>query len=216
MIACNQHRDFVYVVGLSQGDLANINGHLAATGLTTQYFDTPEAFLASCDASSHGCIVMPLELAQAIGQAFQARLDDLQISMPVILLTRCEEATYAVQARLLEVIAFSAYPDAEHELCHWVQQAINNERLRCQQATMRQQLIKRASLLTQREQQVMDLVVHGKLNKQIAAELGLSPKTIEVHRAHVMEKMQAESLADLVRMAVILEAEEAMAASTAN
>lgn len=216
MIACTDHRDHVYVIGLSQDDLANFNGQLATAGLKTRYFDTAQAFLAACDASTHGCIVMRLGLAESLGQAFVAQLDERRINMPVILLTQCGDATYAVQARLPEVIAFSEYPEVAQELCNWVQQAISNERLRCRQASMRQTLLERASLLTPREQQVMDLVVHGKLNKQIAAELSLSPKTIEVHRAHVMEKMQADSLADLVRMAVILETEALLAPVTVN
>ena len=126
-------------------------------------------------------------------------------TLPVILISGHADVATAVRGMKQGAIDVIEKPFSEHDLLKRIQEAMRLGRHRTMKRRDAEQLSERFATLTDREREVMEAVVRGKLNKQIAHELDLSPKTIEVHRAHVMEKMAADSLADLVRMAVTLE-----------
>ena len=126
--------------------------------------------------------------------------------MPTIVVTGHAEVPMAVRAVKAGAIDFIEKPFSDQLLLDRVRQGIEMDRQERDGRARRAEILRRMSLLTQREREVLDLVVVGKANKEIAAALHLSPKTVEVHRAHVMEKMQASSVAELVRLSLVAQA----------
>ncbi|MBK8976637.1 MAG: response regulator transcription factor [Planctomycetes bacterium] len=165
-----------------------------------QTFTSARAFLSVVHDNVPGCLVLDYKLPDLNGLQILQQLQEREIELPVIFISGKAEVSTAVQAFKLGSMDFLEKPFDIQELHDTVKRAVARD------ATLRETRAKRTAIgdriasLTPRESQVMELVVAGRANKTIAAELGVSPKTIEVHRANVMQKMQAGSLAELVQM----------------
>ncbi|XAL98668.1 response regulator [Phycisphaeraceae bacterium D3-23] len=199
----------VYVVDDDAAVRDSLQWLLESVGMSVKSFASANALLAEADESCRGCLVVDLRLPGLSGLDLMDQLNGKGIHLPTIMITGHGDVTAAVRAMKAGAIDFIEKPFNDEILLDRVRAALAMDVEQFASVEYLREIAARAQRLTPREVQVMALVVQGKLNKQIATELGLSHKTIEVHRAHVMEKMQAGSLAELVRMSVALEREKA-------
>jgi FixJ family two-component response regulator len=172
-----------------------------SVGLEVQTFESAPAFLQSQRPDAPGCIVLDVRLPGASGLEFQRMLRDSSIQLPVIFISGHGDISMTVRAIKSGAIEFLTKPLREQDLLDAVETGIGRDRARRLQARFVAGLQERFELLTSREREVLTYVVSGRPAKQIAALLGLSVKTVKVHRSRVTRKMQAKSLVDLVRMA---------------
>jgi FixJ family two-component response regulator len=173
---------------------------MRSIGLRSEAYATANDFLERFDNRNAGCLVLDIRMPGLSGLELQQRLLELGVSIPIIFITGHADVPMAVEAMQKGAFAFIQKPFRDQELLGSISEAmISGGRERRKRET-RSVVEARVQTLTPREREVMDLVVAGKPNKVIAFELGVSQRTVEVHRARVMEKMQARSLADLVRM----------------
>jgi RNA polymerase sigma factor (sigma-70 family) len=195
--------DETQTVFIVDDDLAIRHGMtllMRSVGLKSEVFATANDFLERFDSCSAGCLVLDIRMPGLSGLELQQRLLELEVSIPIIFITGHADVPMAVEAMQKGAFAFIQKPFRDQELLESISEAvISGNRERRKQET-RSAVKARLQTLTRREREVMDLVVAGKPNKVIAFELGVSQRTVEVHRARVMEKMQARSLAGLVRM----------------
>jgi len=201
-----QHPPTVYVVDDDKAVRDSLRWLIESVGLPVEAFDSAKAFLQRCEASEvRGCLVVDVRLPGVSGLDLQDRLREKGLYLPTIVITGHGDVPVAVRAMKAGALDFIEKPFSDQTLLDRIREAMDRDEHIHELSLKREELAMRYERLTGREREVLDLVVTGQLNKQIAATLGLSHKTIEVHRAHVMEKMEADSLADLVRMAVVLE-----------
>jgi len=173
---------------------------LESTGLATATFDSAEAFVNACTPDQAGCLVLDIRLPGMSGVALQEQLDQLDIKLPVIVITGFADVDTAVRVLKRGAFDFFEKPLADDLLLERVRQAIAFDQHRRSIRAERDNLAARLARLTTRERAVFDQVVQGKANKVVAIEFGISEKTVEAHRARVMHKLGASSLAELVRM----------------
>jgi two-component system response regulator FixJ len=175
---------------------------IESTGLHVETFADAATFLARIRPDVPGCLVLDVRMPGMSGLDLQAELGRRGIGLPTIVVTGHAEVSMAVRAVKAGALDFIEKPFSDQLLLDRVRQGIDFDRQQRDGREQRAEILRRMSLLTQREREVLDLVVAGRANKEIAAALRLSPKTVEVHRAHVMDKMQASSVAELVRLAL--------------
>jgi FixJ family two-component response regulator len=174
---------------------------LGTVGLKTQAFKTAQELLGTKRPDTPSCLVLDVRLPGLSGLDLQRELANADPPIPIVFITAHGDIPMTVQAMKAGAVEFLTKPFRDQQLLEAVQQAIDRDRAARRQRAGLAELRRRYESLTQRERQVMTLVVTGSLNKQIAAELGTSEATVKAHRAQLMRKMEAESVAQLVRIA---------------
>ena len=174
---------------------------IRSAGWKAETFASAQEFLARPLADAPSCLVLDLQLPGLSGLHLQQRMAELGLDIPIVFLTGHGNIPASVQAMKAGAIEFLTKPVDEQNLLKAIQEAIERDRRTRQQQAEMHDLRRRYESLTAREQEVMQRVISGVLNKQIAGELNITEDTVKFHRGHVMRKMCADSLADLVRMA---------------
>ncbi len=178
---------------------ASLRFLLESVDLVSEGFDSAEAFLAALDPGRPGCLILDVRLPGMSGVVLQQRLRDRGCRLPVIVTTGFADVGTAVDMLKRGAFDFFEKPFADELLLDRVQQALSFDDSRRHASAQREAVAARIACLTAREHEVFQEVVHGKANKVVALEFGISEKTVEVHRARVMQKLGANSLAELVR-----------------
>jgi FixJ family two-component response regulator len=195
-----------YVIDDDAGLRDGISNLLRSVDIPSQTFGSTKEFLRSKRADIPGCLILDVRLPGMSGLEFQTELKKLGVDLPVVFITAHADVPMGVQAMKAGAVEFLCKPFREQELLDAVRTAINKDAEQRSKLSSLAAIRNRHDTLTPREQEVMALVVSGMMNKQIAGRLGLSEITVKVHRASIMRKMDAKSLADLVRQADALEA----------
>ncbi len=192
----------VFVVDDDQAVRQSLEMLIKSVGHTVQTYRSAQDFLDAYDTEKPGCLVLDIRMPGMSGLELQKTLRQRHIDIPTIFITGHGDVPVAVRALKDGAFEFLEKPFSKQMLLEHIRDAIKADEERRTQRGASNKMEARMSSLTERERQVMDLVVEGKVNKEIAAALGLSKKTVEVHRANVMQKLQADSIAELVKLVV--------------
>lgn len=197
----NTEREFVYVIDDEAGVRKALSRLLRAEGFEVRTFESATAFLGGYEDAGTACLILDVSMPELDGLELQRRLSRSKVQLPVIFLTGHGDIPMSVNAMKAGAADFLTKPVNDADLLRAVRAALRLAAVRNVERATTDALTARHSRLTPREREVMEQVVAGKLNKQIAADLGTGEQNIKIHRGRVMEKMGVESLADLVRAA---------------
>jgi FixJ family two-component response regulator len=178
---------------------------LKSVKIASQPFASGDEFLDAYDSDWKGCVLLDIRMPRISGMEVQKRLLEKNCTLPVIFITGHGDIPMAVEAMHLGAHDFVQKPFHDEELLDRIQQALMSQRQQQDELSLKRSIKKNYDQLTPREREVMSDVVRGHANKVIAIDLGLSQRTVEIHRARVMEKMHARSLAELVRLSLLIE-----------
>jgi FixJ family two-component response regulator len=190
----------VYVVDDDEAVRKSLRRLLQSVGLAVEIFASAHEFLTRYDPQQAGCVLLDVRMPEMTGLELQEQLNVHGTIIPVIFITGHADVPMAVEAMRHGAYDFLEKPFQDQDLLHRVRSAIAQDNANRTRLEHRDAIQDRLVSLTPREREVLDLVTSGKANKVMAAELGVSQRTVEIHRARVMEKMGASSLAHLVRM----------------
>jgi two-component system response regulator FixJ len=199
----------VFVVDDDEGARNSLRFLLKSVGLPAVTFSTAQAFLAAYEPHQPGCLVLDVRMPGMSGLELQQELNRRGAVVPVVFVTGHGDVPMAVEAIQQGAFDFVQKPYREQELLDRIQRALVKDQENRKALEERDRIRARLASLTPREREVMQLMILGKPNKVMAADLGLSQRTVEIHRAHVMEKSGATSVAQLVRM--VLDSEQSTA-----
>ena len=197
----NEDNPIVFVVDDDRSIRESLRNLIRSVGLDVQTFASAEEFLISQRPEAASCLVLDVKLPGLNGLDLQQELAKGDVQIPIIFITGYGDIPMTVRAMKAGAVEFLTKPFRDQDLLDAIHQALERDRKARHWRAKTEKLRSRYSSLTPREREVMALVAVGLLNKQIAGELGTSEASVKVHRQHVMEKMKASSLADLVRMA---------------
>jgi two-component system response regulator FixJ len=197
----------VYVIDDDDGMRRALSLLLSTVGYKTLAFPNPADFLAQFDPDTHGCLVLDIRMPGMSGLELQQHLNRTGSMLPVIFITGHGDVPMAVQAMKEGAFEFIQKPFRDQDLLDRINHALQQDAESRNNLARRADVVRRIETLTPRERQVMDMVVDGSANKVIAIDLNLSERTVEIHRAKVMEKMGARSVAHLVKLQLSLRSE---------
>jgi len=203
----NPRKPAVYIVDDDDGMRRALTTLMTTVGYTAVPYARPTEFLAKYDPNQPGCLVLDVRMPEMSGLEVQQQLNRSGSMLPVILVTGHGDIPMAVQAMKDGAFEFLQKPFRDQDLLDRINAALKLDAENRREVNRHADLRKRAESLTPREREVMALVVDGRANKVIAIDLGLSERTVEIHRANVMEKMGARSVAHLVKMHLMIEGE---------
>jgi FixJ family two-component response regulator len=196
----------VFIVDDDEAVRDSLSFLMQSVGLPTETFDSADSFLQANPVGRAGCLLLDIRMPGMSGLELQGLLAERNIRLPVIFISGHADVPMAVRALKAGAFDFVEKPFNDQLLLDCVQRAIESDRQQRQSEAQLDEWRERMASLTPREREVMELVVDGAANKVISATLGVSLKTVEAHRARVMDKLKADSLSHLVRMCVMLKA----------
>ncbi|HBH35933.1 MAG TPA: DNA-binding response regulator [Gammaproteobacteria bacterium] len=198
----SEQQGVVFIVDDDEALRDSLRWLLESVGLRVETHDSANSFLQSYYPGQSGCLLLDVRMPGMSGLELQEQLESRDVRLPVVIITGHGDVSMAVRALKAGAMDFIEKPFDDELLLASIQSALSLDVEQRKSRATQAEILARLAQLTRREHQVMELVTTGKANKQIASELNVSAKTVEAHRAHVMEKMQANSLAELVRMSM--------------
>lgn len=204
-----EDKQIVFIVDDDEGVREGLSLLLETVGQPSELFDSAHSFLNAYDESKGGCLVLDIRMPRMTGLDLQKRLIDAGSRLPIIFITGHGDIPMAVEAMRRGALDFIRKPFREQDLLDRINEALVVDDDARRKAMDRELIHERLAVLSERERQVFDRVADGEMNKMIAMDLGISERTVEVHRGHVMQKLGVRTLAQLVRIKI--ESELAMA-----
>lgn len=201
----------VFIVDDDNGVRSSLRILLKSVGLNATPFASAQEFLASYHPDQPGCLILDIRMPGMSGLELQEELNSRAAALPVVFISGHADVPMAVEAMRHGAFDFLQKPFRDQELIDRVQRALTWDQENRAALKEHDRIRERLQSLTPREREVLDLMTHGKANKVMANDLGLSSRTVEIHRAHVMEKMGTASVAQLVRMVMEVEPRAARA-----
>ncbi len=200
----SQNKTHVYIIDDDEAVRDSLKLVLESVNQTCIGYDSAQAFLDAYNTEMQGCIVLDIRMPKMTGLELQDRLNQLNCDLPIIFVTGHGDVPMAVDAMQKGATDFVQKPYREQDLIDKINKALNQHANTREENKEASQIRENLQQLTSREREVMDMMVEGNANKVIAIDLGISQRTVEIHRSRVMEKMQTHSLAQLVKMTLMV------------